>query len=165
MVRIALFLVLFASVTLAQMHRRWENPALLGIVSAEVDGKVMIAYVLPDSPAARAKLQPGDVLVSIHGEAIKRAMDVDRALQRVEPGTVVEVKLKRKRKKVSVRAEVMARGEYRGDLLKRHSRGETGFSAPPWYAYAWANLGKKEKPPTRESTQGKVVVFHTFQSW
>ena len=165
MARIALFLVLFASVSLAQMHRRWENRALLGIVSAEVDGKVTIAHVLPDSPAARAKLQAGDILVSLHGKAIKRAMDVDRALFTVEPGAAVEVTFKRKKKRVSVSVEVMARGDYRGDLLKRHARGETGFPAPPWYAYAWANVGKKEKPPTRESTKGKIVVLHTFQSW
>ena len=165
MARIALLLALFTSVTFAQMHRRWENRVLLGIVSAEVDGKVTIAHVLPDSPAAQAKLQPGDVLVSIHGKTIERAMDVDRALFPVEPGTTVVVKLKRKRKKVSVSVEVMARGEYRGDLLKRPARGATGFEAPPWYAYAWANVGKKEKPPTRENTKGKVVVFHTFQSW
>ena len=50
-------------------------------------------------------------------------------------------------------------------FLRRASSSATGFEAPSWFAYGWANVKRKEPAPTLESTKDKVVVIHAFQSW
>ena len=53
----------------------------------------------------------------------------------------------------------------RGTVLRGRDSGGTGFRAPAWYAYAWANVAEGQEPPSLANTQGKVVVIHCFQSW
>ena len=75
----------------------------------------------------------------------------------------VRVTGQKEEQKTSV--ELIARRSYKGEFLRSRKRGSTGFKAPEWYGFAWANLEKDEEPPDRANTKDKVVVIHAFQSW
>ena len=76
------------------------NPALLGIVAVERDGRVVVAYVLPKSPALEAGLQKGDQLLFIADREIEDAGHVDAALRSATKGETVEVEFRRDGKKM-----------------------------------------------------------------
>jgi len=138
------------------------NPALLGVVAVEGEKGILVAEVLPKSPAAAAGLRAGDRLLSIGGMDLRRAADVDRALAGKKPGDEVLVSYRRGEVKAEARAKLVKRATFEG--LRPRKRGETGFEAPAWHAYAWANA-PEEKAPSPASTKGKIVVMHAFQSW
>ena len=50
-----------------------------------------VGRVRPGTPAARAGLAPGDVIVQIDGRPIRTAADVEAALATAAPGTTVRV--------------------------------------------------------------------------
>jgi membrane-associated protease RseP (regulator of RpoE activity) len=149
-------LVIVALPALAQER----NPAMLGVICVEGASGAVVAEVLEASPAAAAGLAAGDRLLAIDGREIRRAADVDAALAGRKAGEAVRVGY----------ARAGAKGELRATLAARPARdasrkqGETGFEAPLWHAYAWANV-KEGEEPTFEGTKGKVVVLHAFQSW
>lgn len=136
------------------------NPALLGVVAVEGERGVLVADVVAKSPAALAGLAAGDRLLTIDGREIRRARDVDAALSGKKQGDEVVVAYRRGEQRAEARAKLAARPGR--DATRK--RGETGFEAPAWHVYAWANV-KKDETPTPESTKGKVVVIHAFQSW
>lgn len=56
-----------------------------------VDAGVSIEAVEPDTPAAQAGMQPGDVIVSVDGKAIRTQEDLIAELNRRRPGAEVTV--------------------------------------------------------------------------
>lgn len=150
---------------LAALAQERANEALLGVVAVEREAGVTVAFVLPDSPAAAAELKAGDVLVKVGRREIKRAADVDRALRRAKAGDSVAITYTREKEEQKTSAELIVRRSYKGEFLRSRKRGSTGFKAPEWYGFAWANLEKDEEPPDRANTKDKVVVIHAFQSW
>ena len=60
----------------------------------ETDGGVRIERVLADSPARKAGLAEGDVLVSIGAQQIRSLDDLDRWITSVKPGAKVAVGLR-----------------------------------------------------------------------
>jgi serine protease Do len=48
----------------------------LGVQTQEVQGNVIVTRVSPEGPADRAKLRPGDVIVSVDGQPIKGQADL-----------------------------------------------------------------------------------------
>jgi membrane-associated protease RseP (regulator of RpoE activity) len=150
-------LVLLAALPALAQER---NPALLGVVVVEGASGAVIAEVLARSPAEAAGLAAGDRLLAIEGKEIRRAADVDLALAGKKPGDVARVGYARGGARAEARATLAARPA-RDDSRKQ---GETGFEAPPWHAYAWANV-KEGEEPTFPGSKGKVVVIHAFQSW
>ncbi|MFN3483918.1 MAG: S1C family serine protease [Planctomycetota bacterium] len=62
----------------------------------EVEGAV-VGLVVPGSPADRAGLKPGDVLVDIDGEKVYDAESLDEILSRKKPGDELRVKARRPR--------------------------------------------------------------------
>lgn len=163
-----LLVLLLALPALAQER----NPAFLGVVVVEgapasapggaAAGKsgAVVAEVLAKSPAEAAGLAAGDRLLAIDGKEIRRAADVDQALAGKKPGDEARVAYARGGAKAEARARLAARPA-RDETRKE---GETGFQAPPWHAYAWANV-KEDEAPAFEGTKGKVVIIHAFQSW
>jgi serine protease Do len=51
----------------------------------------LVGDVLPDTPAARAQIQSGDVIVEFAGQKIASAQDLPRSVASVPPGTKVSV--------------------------------------------------------------------------
>ncbi|MCP4444591.1 MAG: PDZ domain-containing protein [Myxococcales bacterium] len=66
--------------------------------AAPADAGILVDHVLPGSPAAKAGLATGDVIIDIQGVKIGRAMDVFSALRSTKKGEKVNVKIIRKRK-------------------------------------------------------------------
>ncbi len=146
-------------------RNRRENKVLLGVVTEPVKGGLEVLLVLPKSPAEGAGIKVGDILTRVSEVKLDNPMQLDDALQALDPGTKVSFDYKRKKKRYSGTATVVERSKYKGDFLKQRTRSSTGFEAPEWHAYSWGNLGRKQKPPTRQNTKGKIVVIHAFQGW
>ena len=51
----------------------------------------LIQEVAPDSPAAKAGIQPGDLVVSIDGKAIENYSEMIAAIQAHQPGDQVTI--------------------------------------------------------------------------
>ena len=65
---------------LADGRRNAPPKPWLGLFSAEHQGRVVVTWVSPDSPAAKAGLQPGDFIVSLKGTKIGGVSDFYRKL-------------------------------------------------------------------------------------
>ena len=57
---------------LATGRRREAPRPWLGVYSEEIEGHVVVTRVLPDSPAAKAGLSRGDVILGVGGQAVGR---------------------------------------------------------------------------------------------
>lgn len=65
---------------------RMNSLAFLGAAIAPVDGPLALTFVMPGSPAAQSGLQTGDVVVSINGMPIIKAVDYGRELSKYWAG-------------------------------------------------------------------------------
>jgi membrane-associated protease RseP (regulator of RpoE activity) len=122
----------------ATRHRR----AALGVVLAPSEKGLVVAGVTPGSGAAKAGLEPGDVIVSINGVAVERpesrkhlpkTLDL---LGDVEPGETVRVEYERNGARASV------------DVTTREH---------PAFAFAGVGVGEAgafDEPPTIEFFDG-----------
>jgi S1-C subfamily serine protease len=54
-----------------------------------------VGKVAPGSPAHRAGLQPGDIITQLHVRPIQNAADVEKALEVVKRGDIVDVAFSR----------------------------------------------------------------------
>jgi S1-C subfamily serine protease len=57
----------------------------------EPESGIVIASVMPDSPAAEAGVVRGDILLEMDSEALERPADLERHLNELEPGDKVEL--------------------------------------------------------------------------
>ena len=57
----------------------------LGVFSAEIDNKVVVAGVSPKGPAARAELKSGDLILAVRGEKVSSQMQFYRNSGRSGP--------------------------------------------------------------------------------
>jgi M6 family metalloprotease-like protein len=86
-----------------QVIRSAETPtshrAYLGVDAALDDrGRLLLAAVDPDSPAGRAGLQAGDVLLRVAGRATQTAADLRALLHDKSPGETLALRVERQRK-------------------------------------------------------------------
>src|SRR5262249_12045310 len=73
---------------------------------APADAGVLVTSVDPDGPAAAAKVQVGDVLVSVDGTGVSESYDLPRALVTSRDPESVSLSLVRDRKPVAARMSV-----------------------------------------------------------
>jgi serine protease Do len=78
-----------------------------------VEEGVLVRQVDADSPAGRAGLQAGDVIVSVGGEAAKTPRQVSRTVRRAEPDQPVALEIMRNRTKKTLQLHPDQRGSYR----------------------------------------------------
>jgi S1-C subfamily serine protease len=69
----------------------------------------VITSVQPNSPASRAEIREGDVVLSVDGEPIDGQAGLVAAIRDCEPGQVVEIQLSREGERVTVTATLEAR--------------------------------------------------------
>jgi len=80
------------------------TPELRKHLGATEDRGVLVAHVEPDTPAARAGIAVGDVIVTVRGRAIADAADVLTALSDVTNGQSVPLEVVRDKKPLSLKA-------------------------------------------------------------
>jgi S1-C subfamily serine protease len=88
-------------------RRRGPGRPWLGLYSEEVQGHIVVSQVLPDSPAQRAGLQRGDLILSVAGDAVSAHADFYRKLWSsgaAGASIVLHVLRKRMVREVSVRS-------------------------------------------------------------
>ncbi len=69
----------------------------LGIMPADHDGAdgAEVVRVVPNSPAARAGIRLGDVILSLNNVPVRRAADVTSVLRRMKPGDRLQIDILR----------------------------------------------------------------------
>lgn len=68
----------------------------------EDDQGVLIAQVVRNSPAERAGLRAGDIILGIEGQSVTDGSDVQKAVQKTEVGDTLQLELRRNRKNISI---------------------------------------------------------------
>jgi membrane-associated protease RseP (regulator of RpoE activity) len=89
--------VLFASVTEALYDQLPQLPRKQG---------VLVAHVLPDSPAAKADIRKNDILLQFDEQKIRDCEDFATIIRRSKPERKVNIKLLRGGKEISVEAVI-----------------------------------------------------------
>jgi C-terminal processing protease CtpA/Prc len=93
----------------------------------KVDKGVLISDVEKDSPAQKAGLEAGDVIVRIDGDATEDAGDVRRLVRRHEPGETAKFEIVRKGKTQTVEVKLGERS------LDWHGLGSLGPGFRHWF--------------------------------
>ena len=81
---------------------------------APEDRGVLVAHVEPGSPAAKAGVQVGDVLVQVRGEPVRDASDVTSALSATKKSDKVKIEVVRDKKSITLDATITPRSAQRG---------------------------------------------------
>src|SRR5262249_53112475 len=63
----------------------------LGLELADGDANPVVRSVLPQGPAGRAGVQPGDVLTHFQGRTVLNTEDVERFARKLTPGSAVKL--------------------------------------------------------------------------
>jgi S1-C subfamily serine protease len=63
---------------------------------------VLIAKVMPNSPAAKAGLRAGDVIQKINGQPVKDAEGVQKSVESTQVGSNLQLELRRNQKDMNV---------------------------------------------------------------
>ncbi len=71
-------------------------------VTVEEDSGILIAKVMPNSPAAQGGLRAGDIIREINGQTVKNAEDVQAFVENSQVGNELQFKLRRDRNDIQV---------------------------------------------------------------
>jgi serine protease Do len=110
-------------VTRGKVSRGWLGvsvqpltPELAKSFGAKGDKGVLIADVVQDSPANKAGLQPGDIIVEFDGKKIESPPDLQRAVGLASPGKTVQAKIWREKAERQVAITIAETSEERQAL-------------------------------------------------
>lgn len=71
-------------------------------LTVDEDNGILIAKVMPNSPAARAGLRAGDVIHKINGQPVKNAEDIQKAVEDSQVGSNLQIELRRNQREINV---------------------------------------------------------------
>ncbi|MGE0868589.1 MAG: S1C family serine protease [Kofleriaceae bacterium] len=74
---------------------------------AESQTGMMVGSIVPDSPAAKAGVQVGDVVVKTNGHLVDDIGDIRSAIARSKNGATIEIEVIRDRKPLSLKATLV----------------------------------------------------------
>lgn len=111
---------------------------------------VIVADVVPGSPAEKAGLKVGDIVLEINGTAVKKALELVNAIQKIKPGTKAKLTLWRKKKKVMV--DVV--------LAELTAKGTGGTQAKMWRGIIVEDVSDKTKSHYQLNVNEGAVVTH-----
>lgn len=91
----------------------------------------LIADVVPDSPAERAGLKPGDLVVSVDGRDVRNYAQLSRTIALLPPGKRIQLGLLREGKRETVEVTVASRDD-NGNVIDASGRraAKKGVEAP-----------------------------------
>jgi len=71
-----------------------------GYLGVQLDGRypnaAVVTEVIPESPADRAGLSPGDMILRLNGQPVRSSSDLTEQVQQMEPGTPVHIQFSRR---------------------------------------------------------------------
>ncbi len=79
------------------------------IAGSPASGGALVNAVTPDSPAAKAHLEPGDILGTIGGKPVKEAQDIIREVFQTDPGKALTFEVIRAGKKYQTKVTLESR--------------------------------------------------------
>ena len=82
------------------------TPELAKSFGARDNKGVLLSEVMPDSPAAKAGLQSGDILLEFQGKKMEAPADLQRAVGLTSPGTSAKVKVWREQNEKSLEVKI-----------------------------------------------------------
>jgi serine protease Do len=128
------------------------TPELAKSFGAREGHGVLVSEVMPDTPAARAGLQAGDILIEFDGKKLEGPSDLQRAVGFAPPGSGAKVKLWRDRAEKTVEIRIGdAPDEREAAARGNRSRGMLGLEVRPITPEMARQLNLR-------STDGVVVV-------
>lgn len=89
------FVVVFGFLTIQLWQQRNRTAHLIGVEVEPVKNGLKIVNTMKNEPAARAGIEPGDVIVQIGGVRIRHAADYDKVAPKFKPGEPVSFKVER----------------------------------------------------------------------
>ncbi len=108
------------------VHLQKMNKDLAEYFGVKADEGALIMSVGKDSPAEKAGLKSGDVILKVEKEKISGPGDVKKALKEFEEGDEVSVEIMRHKKKKAIKTEVGARSGM-GNIRILRGLGEDGY--------------------------------------
>lgn len=81
-----------------RIGEEFKIPGWLGVLIKDEEGNVMVKKVLKGSPAEKADIKPGDLILEIEKEKIKDVKHLLEKMKLFSPGEQIEIKLKRENK-------------------------------------------------------------------
>ncbi|HET8996180.1 MAG TPA: DegQ family serine endoprotease [Acetobacteraceae bacterium] len=113
----------------------------------------LVASVQPNTPAAKAGVQPGDVIESVNGKQIANPHDLALNIAGIEPGQDAHLKILRdgKAQDMTVRVEQMPSEETASNHQGHSSQQQVGLSLAP------LTPGLRNQLDVPEGTSGAVV--------
>jgi membrane-associated protease RseP (regulator of RpoE activity) len=113
------------------------TPELRQHFGAPKDAGVLVGTVEPESPAAKAGIQVGDILTAVDGEEVGSTRELSRSVRRHKAGDAVKVDLLRERAKktlaVTIQASEGKGGDHEDEIrVGEFGRGPHGFAWRDW---------------------------------
>ncbi len=134
------------------------------------DAGVTVRYVYPGSPAAEAKIEVGDVIVSAAGDAVVDPGELRGAISGLEPGMSLDLEVRHKDRMRKVRIKMAdlpgdlppqtlppARSKSEPGQGQRHKVGRIALSVPEFKNEAWAYVPEHYDPAV---PHGVVLWLH-----
>jgi len=108
-------------ITEGKVTRGWLGVAIQEITPdlAEAFGVkegVVVTRVIPGSPAEKAGIKPGDIIVAVNGEKVSNFRDLQLKIIKLKPGTEATITVLRKGKKKDIKVVI-------GELKDSYARG------------------------------------------
>ena len=119
---------------------------------------VLVRGVMPDSPAERAGLTPGDVILSVGGEVVSRPAELIATVGQRQPGQRVALSVRRMETDRLLSATLEAQPSEETLMRRRFVAGKA-----PAFSVLTSVRGNVE--PDLAKLRGNVVVIEFWASW
>jgi membrane-associated protease RseP (regulator of RpoE activity) len=93
------------------------TPELRELYTGSKDAGVLVSSVEADTPAAKAGIRVGDVVVKVGGESVSSAREIARAIRHKEPGQTATIEVRRDRAVKTFEVAVAGRTGSRREIL------------------------------------------------
>ncbi len=107
-------------------RRILPNRALIGVQLDTNAAPATIAAILPGLGAAKAGLQPGDVILSLNGVAVSKAEELIGKLREIRQGKTVKLRVQRQDEEFDANVEMTAESEVRAAEMAARFGGRRG---------------------------------------